>query len=155
MSKKRKVILVASILGIIANFLPVASERPEVVNSIGAIQVLGVSWILTLFVFVIPLIVIFTGDKTMLIGKAQKACVAAGVLNLFIVIYCFGILLANDVGIEIGSFLLLLTSICICITPLIHEKSERKIAFLTKCALCNHDVSSESKSCPSCGGKIK
>jgi len=32
-------------------------------------------------------------------------------------------------------------------------KQKKKVAYLTKCPLCNHDVSSEAKKCPNCGNK--
>ena len=34
------------------------------------------------------------------------------------------------------------------------KKNEKENVFLTKCPLCNHDVSSNSKSCPNCGNKL-
>jgi len=59
----------------------------------------------------------------------------------------FGTMFSQSIGV--------LVPLVFSITFIIFAVKQKKpTAYLTKCPLCNHDISSETKSCPNCGNKI-
>lgn len=126
MSKQRIILLITSIIGMVATFLPWASVLGISVSGTGAAGQPGDGW-LTLGIFAVPLIISIIGERTEPLGKTKFACVVAGVINTII-----GIIKITDlnsvgggmfgVSIGFGLYLLIIAGVGVCVVSFLKLK---------------------------------
>jgi hypothetical protein len=136
MNKQRGIILIFSILGIIAAFLPHYSSTVLFTSPIEFLGVDMISGRITLAAFLASVIFCFTDKKSKPFTKARVLNTIAGLITVLITLGMYAMiditksdnLLFNFFGIgitkiEIGGYLTLAAGIGICVTSFIVKKS--------------------------------